>query len=695
MGKKTSSLPDATALHATTLVLCGPTQTYNHTPNSGTVWCKFCVLKQRNGGKSVARENHNDRGCNSLVSFSTLLTCALAHFLQVQKTDRLACAESELALCEAEVGTLLQIISELNLKMSALKIPRDKKDYEKQIQTSKSVSDSILHPLAPQSSLVANAGTASVESVTRQYSAEYEGRWCSADLWTKLQQVLSSLESSAVRGRKLVAPYVQNDEKAHEKHLTAARDTWVQATECKISFISKRYISQVLEEIEQELGISYPSALPTKERQKYQKEVIALGKLNRQLSLSLRKRQEEQKKMKAAILEMKEEKKRLREKLEELQNKWLITASCSPPRSPSLSFNRTPSPCWSSSSIPPSPLLSRRMPISPPGSPSRPPRPSSGCSVLETETARLQRSMERLKARNERLTAALEKRKSESEQISMSLSRHEADCSALHMALTYCLSAEEIKNKIGVIQQRITRLKQERAAVCVPQETRTGEGKLSPDTGTLAGARRLSFLSSNNPNEEKTALLQELVNVRGEMSELRELIRLKEKEWRFLEFSLVAHRCQDLAGAAMAQSLREELEGKRAENQRIEEYQAKLESGALIPQPRNQAIMRELQAALQRTQMLKRKETSLRELLDAEMLDCTTQTRVNKEEVARLSFYHNKAISACRNARKKHHEQLRRIERQMTAMALRHECQLAELKTMLEELEKKKEETML
>ncbi|KAK3533034.1 hypothetical protein QTP70_006220 [Hemibagrus guttatus] len=611
-----------------------------------------------------------------------------------EKTDSLACAESELAQCEAEVSTLLQIISELNMKMGALKIPRDRRDYETQIQA-----------------------------------------WCSAELWTKLQQVLSTLESSAIRGRKLVVPHVHHDEKAQEEHISAARNTWVRAT-------------QVLEEMERELGITYPSALPTKERQKYQKEVLSLSKLNRKLNSSLQKYQAEQKKMEGAIMEMEEEKKRLQEKLDELKNKWLITASCSPPRSPSLSFSRTPSPCWASPPIPVSPLFSRRMPISPPGSPSRPPRPSSGSSVLETETEHLQRSLERLKARNERLTAALERRKSESEQISMALSRHEADCSALHMALTYCeeceeaysqlltlyesrkrenavlpepftpertgsmnaaneessctalttqnsLSVEEFEEKTRVIQQRIGRLKQDRSAVCIPQETRTGEGKLSPDTGTLAGARRLSFLSSNNPKEEKAALLHELVNVREEMSELRELIRLKEKERRSLEFSLVAHRCHGSAGAAMAQSLREELEDRGAEQQRIEQYRAMLESGELNPGPRNHAIMRDLQAVLQREQTLKRRTISLRELLDAEMLDCTTQRRVNKEEVARLLFFHNKAMGACRSARKKHHEQLWRIERQMTAMQERHESQLAELKTTLEALEWKKEETVL
>lgn len=76
------------------------------------------------------------------------------------------------------------------------------------------------------------------------------------------------------------------------------------------------------------------------------------------------------------------------------------------------------------------------------------------------------------------------------------------------------MSSEEFEDKSGVIRQRITRLKQDRMAVCIPQQTRTGEGKLSPDTGTLAGARRLSFLSSNNPKEEKTALMYELVNVK-------------------------------------------------------------------------------------------------------------------------------------------------------------------------------------
>lgn len=72
--------------------------------------------------------------------------------------------------------------------------------------------------------------------------------------------------------------------------------------------------------MERELGISYLSALPTRERQKYQKEVLSLSKFNQELSSRLQKRQEEQKKMEGAILELEEEKKRLQEKVTHKSN---------------------------------------------------------------------------------------------------------------------------------------------------------------------------------------------------------------------------------------------------------------------------------------------------------------------------------------------------------------------------------------
>lgn len=56
---------------------------------------------------------------------------------------------------------------------------------------------------------------------------------CSGELWTKLQEVLSTLESSASRGRKLVTPYIHDDEKTQAEHITAACDTWVQTTQVR------------------------------------------------------------------------------------------------------------------------------------------------------------------------------------------------------------------------------------------------------------------------------------------------------------------------------------------------------------------------------------------------------------------------------------------------------------------------------
>ena len=52
-----------------------------------------------------------------------------------------------------------------------------------------------------------------------------------------------------------------------------------------------------------------------------------------------------------------------------------------------------------------------------------------------------------------------------------------------------------------------------------------------------------------------------------EMSELRGLIRLREKERRCLDWSLMAQKAQDAAGELVAESLQEELEDRRADRQ--------------------------------------------------------------------------------------------------------------------------------
>lgn len=55
--------------------------------------------------------------------------------------------------------------------------------------------------------------------------------------------------------------------------------------------------------------------------------------------------------------------------------------------------------------------------------------------------------------------------------------------------------------------------------------------------------------------------------VQEEMSDLRALIRLKEKELRCLEWSLMAQKAQEAAGAFVPESLREELEDHKTEQQ--------------------------------------------------------------------------------------------------------------------------------
>lgn len=57
--------------------------------------------------------------------------------------------------------------------------------------------------------------------------------------------------------------------------------------------------------------------------------------------------------------------------------------------------------------------------------------------------------------------------------------------------------------------------------------------------------------------------------VQEEMSDLRSLIRLKEKELRCLEWSLMAQKAQEAAGVFIPESLREELEEDRKSEQQV------------------------------------------------------------------------------------------------------------------------------
>ncbi|XP_038858848.1 uncharacterized protein ushbp1 isoform X3 [Salvelinus namaycush] len=659
-------------------------------------------------------------------------------------------SQAELAQCEAEVGNLLSIIAELNRKMGALQAPSDPDDLKPQ--------EPVILPPAPASlsspppSLCnpeKHTGTASKAPVTNR-----EG---SGEAWSELQGVMSVLEGSINTRRAWAASHTACGRDGPTEHLTAARDSWVQVT-------------QVLEEMEREFGISYPSGLPPEERQQYQKDILALHQRNCDLRSSLQSRQEELEGAKVTVGDIEVERNSLHERLLGLHKAWR-SGSLSPPYSSSGSSSGVVlSPGWASPGSPGSPSflgsppfpgspLFLRRPIAmgifpalstggdisssaspspspwpgsvPQGSPCRSPSPSVS---LEGETDRLQ-SEECEEAYSELLSVYEGRRQQviphwrhiagpvmESQQPSSprpslrSLRTEELSTSfstpggavetethiQTRFHLYYPARGSEVEGCEADIRERIERLKLDRAAVCVPKPGPGGEGNLSPDTGTLAGLRGSrggqGGQDTSNPqstNREKAVLLYDLVTVREEMSELRGLIRLTEKERRCLDWSLMAQKAQDAAGALISESLAEEIEDRRTEQQRTSENEDKLSSDGDIPGPQNRTILRELQAVLQREQVLKRRVSAVRESLDLVLSDSASRRRDNDEQMARLAQAHSKATGSYRNTRRKYREKLWRLESQVSAMSDRHMTQIGALKATLEAMECRREETVL
>ncbi|XP_066551626.1 colorectal mutant cancer protein [Amia ocellicauda] len=651
--------------------------------------------------------------------------------------------DQELNQCEQEVGGLPREIAELNRKLGKQQNPRDNRD-----------SHSIPEPhSSPQSQRPQ-------DHLGPPCEGPNPGKGGSAELWAELQGVLAALENS-VQGRKTgAAPETACDEERQTEHLRAARESWVQVT-------------QILEEMDREFGISYPSGLPDEERRQFQRDVLTYHQKNCDLGASLQHREEELRRSKSTLNALQEERERLKAKLLGLQHILQSKGSLSPPTSPSSSSSGVFSPCCSSPACPGSPLLLRHperavpalatggnkvssTPSSPtPGTPASPRHQLSRTSSFESETERLQRCIERLKSRNERLSAALERRKGESEQISMTLSQHEANSTALQMALRYSEECEEAyselislyqdrkerlqetawaaesaketeqprctdrehrspetgessllplggtvdtneaqhtERKEDAIRERIQRLKHDRASVCVPATEPDGEAKPSPDTDTLPGYRGQDFARPHSTKTEKAILLQELVTVREEMSELRAEIRLAEKERRCLEWTLTAQRAQEVARGLIAGSLREDLEeGQRPPKQGT----PLLTANEGNPVPQNQTILREIEAALQREQVLRKRVTDLRGSLESVLLDSSLRMRQSDKLTAQLRQANSSVNGAYRCARRKYREQVWQLERQVVAMAERHSIQIGGLKGALQTLELKKAEANL
>ncbi|XP_034738279.1 colorectal mutant cancer protein [Etheostoma cragini] len=653
-----------------------------------------------------------------------------------EPTANLEPSPAELAQCEADVGTLLSIIAELNKKMGSLKAPSEPGDLRPPGHSRPLVPDLLSHRVARSSQERKTACAATSKPPLTDRGGD-------GVVWTKLQEVLTSVEDSVSCKRSWAAPITASDQDKHREHLRAAQESWVKAT-------------QILEEMEIEFGISCPPGLPKKQ---YQEAKLDLEKRDSALRCTFQSPQEELERAQSTVSQMEEEK----NKLVGLHKAWR-PGNCSPsyrPTAGALSPDRAspPFPC--------SPLLYRRAaravtPLSV-GEDSSPVGSGNSCSPcrspisLESETERLNRCIERLRARNERLTAALEQTKGESEKISITLHRLEANCSALQMALSYCEECEEAYSELlslydakkqhsiplqtdsaevvgesqqpdgqsaqlvkmgteelstsfstagvtegtetkshtghrtpelvgreAVLRQQIERLKRERAAICLPKPSPGVEGKMSPETGHLADTKK-----------EKASLFYELISVREEMSDLRALIRLKEKELRCLEWGFMAQKAQESAGAFAPERLREEMEDRKTEQQKLCENVAELGSDGDIADPRTRPILKELQAVLQREQALKKRLAFVQDSLNTALSDSTPHRRDNGEQIARLTQAHSKALSSYRQIRRKYREQVWRLEQKVAAMTGSHHHQSGAHKAAGEALEWRREETVL
>nr|XP_057928321.1 harmonin-binding protein USHBP1 isoform X2 [Doryrhamphus excisus] len=666
-------------------------------------------------------EDFNLVRCNSLDAGSGSDKELMSLYPETEPTP------AELAQCEAEVGTLLSIIAEVNKKMGSLKAPSQSGDV-------KPPAAGPLFPDLLSHRLVRSIPDRSTSSYVTS-NPPLPSRGGSGVIWTELKGVLTAVEDSINCRRSWAAPITSSDRDRPEEHLRAAQDSWAKA-------------DKILDEMEKEFGISCPSDVA---KETFQEELADQGPDSSPLQGELQRSH--------SISNVEDEKNKVGH-----QRAWR-SAICAP-------SYRSSGPPGASSSFPCSPLLLRRADRA--GTDSSLSLVNSGSSCpnpigLETEMERLNRYIEKLKARNERLTAALERKRAELEHISVTLKRLESDCSTMHLALRYCeecedaygellslyeaqrqqsippqtnaaeeiddtqeepggasvqhrkLASEELSTSFTTTEvtkemethtaQRtpdfserelelhdiIERLKRNRAAIFLPKLHAGVE--VNPDVGSPAGLRSGHSSKDNiKPAErhrDKTSPFHELITAREEMSDLRGLIRLKEKELRYLEWSLVAQKSQEASGACIPESLRDELADCKMEQQRLCENAAKVCSDGDMGGLRTRPILKELQAALLREQALKKRLALVYDPFNPTLADTAGNRRDNEDHVARLTQAHSKALSSYRHIRRKYREQMWKLEQKLATMMDSQHVQSGTSKTTGEDSEWRREETVL
>ncbi|XP_041086624.1 colorectal mutant cancer protein isoform X2 [Polyodon spathula] len=627
---------------------------------------------------------------------------------------------------EQDIGSLLRMVAELNGNIGGLQGPPSAKE-----------ADAI--PLKEMPGVQSpEPQCSSLEDGEPQSSTLTPGQGDNTELWMEVQRLLDVLESSINSRRARAVPCTFRDSDSHIEHLTAAWETWV-------------HVTQVLDDVETELGIPSDMGLPPEERSCLQREVLASRQGNRDLRTTLQQREQEIHRSKVMLSSLQEERDRLKKKVIALQCSLQAVGSASPPPNPSSSSGIMSPPCLSSPPCPGSPVPHPAPALSSGGD--RPTPATSRVLVFENGIERLHRCIERLRSRNDRLSAALERRKGESERLSMLLGKHESSNTALQLALRYSedsvdayselwslcearrpalletrgaaeptacpysaerspetgesphsaaegameqtLAAHSRGDHEGALRERILQLRKDLEAVQIPVlEPGAGEtgGK---DTDTLPGHRDPKPGNSPSPKRGKTALLQELGSVREEMAELREEIRLAEKERRCLEWTLAAHKTQETASGLILESLQAELEEEEAGIQIPPEWAAPAAPSVGVPGSQNESILREIQAALGRELALSKRVSALRCSLEVVLTDSATRRRHSKEISAQLAREHSSATAAFRSSRMKYREQLWRLERQIVVMSQRHSAQIGGLQGALQALEYRRAETTL
>lgn len=637
---------------------------------------------------------------------------------------------AEVAQCEAEVSTLLSIIADLNKKMGSLKAPRVNSFSEPGDMRPPRPSrpppvppDLLSHRL-----LRSSPDSCSASAVTSKRPATDQGG--GGVVWTQLQEVLSSVEDSISFRRTWAAPITASDQNKDTEHIRAARENWTKTTQMLEEMEKDFGISCSLgmpkdQNLEELLDLENPESVPrnnvqnhNEESQRAQSNIYSLDEEKNKLGGLYRAWRSDRlsspyRPPSGALSPDRQP--------PSYPGSPLLHRRSSRAATPlSLGGDGPPSGSVTSSSPCPSPIS-----LEPETE-----RLHRCIERLKARNERLTAALERRKADSELISMKLCRLESDCSALQMAL-RYCEECeeaygelmflyeakiqqnlplqmhsteavcdtqqthgpSALNsemeteeLSTSFCTAgvAEETQSHVRqrtpeladretTLRQQIERLKRERAAICLPKLGPGSEVKLSSETGQSAGTRWGHMMKDNpKPPEskrEKASLFYELISVREEMSDLRALIRMKEKELRCLEWGLMGQKSQEAAGVFIPENLREETEdGKTEQMQSFGENAAKAVCDGEITSSLTRPILKELQVVLHREQALKRRLAMVHDSLSTALSDGSPHRNDNAEQIARFTQAHSKALSSYRQIRRKYREQVWRLEQKVAAM---------------------------